>query len=205
MNNQSIASIFISLLIIFSGSAIADSDRHGKGRFMALFDTNSDDVVTTDEFKEAAAERFKKMDSDSSGTVTQEEFRAYLAEKRQKWTAMKFQKIDSDQDGNVTEAEYLDYKQQKAQRRFRQMDVDGNGVISAEEFKNNRRHGGKYGKHGKGRIFSKLDRNSNGEITQDESLSAWTEWFTKIDSNGDKVVTADEVRDYRNRNFSNKD
>lgn len=204
MNNHSIASILFSALVIFSGSSLAGSEHHGKGRFMALFDTNGDDVVTGEEFKAAAAERFKKMDSDSSGTVTLEEFRTYLAEKRQKWTTMKFQKIDTDKDGNVSEAEYLDYKHQKAQRRFNYMDKDGNGIISEEEFKNNRRHGGKYGKHGKGKIFSKLDRNSNGEITQDESLVAWTEWFTKIDSNGDNVVTADEVREYRMKNFSSK-
>lgn len=205
MNNHLISSSFFAALLIFSGATVADAGHHGKGRFMTLFDTNGDDVVTTEEFRAAAAERFKLMDSDKSGTVTQEEFRRYLTEKRKKWSEMKFQKIDVDKDGSVTESEYLDYKHQKAQRRFQQMDKDGNGIISEEEFKNNRRYGKKYGKHGKGKIFEKLDKNANGEITQEESLAAWTEWFTKIDSNGDKVVTADEVREYRKKNFSTKD
>ena len=113
--------------------------------------------------------------------------------------------MDTDGDGNISQAEYMEYKQQKAQRRFQSMDNNGDGVVSQEEFNNAKHFGKKYGKHGKGKIFSRLDKDGNGEITQGESLTAWTEWFTKIDLNGDKVVTADEVNQYRMKNFSNKE
>ena len=205
MNNQSIASIFIFVLVLFSGAIQADSGQHGKGRFMALFDTNGDDVVTTEEFKAAAAERFRKMDSDSSGSVTQDEFNSYISEKREKWSAVKFQKMDTNGDGNISQAEYLDYKQQKAQRRFHRMDKNVDGLVSTDEFDDSKHYGKKHGRYGKGKIFAKLDKNSDGEITQDESLTAWTEWFTKIDLNGDNVVTVDEVREYRNKNFGNRE
>ncbi len=204
MNNHSISLSIFTILFALSVTSMADSDQHGKGRFMALFDTNGDDVVTMEEFKQAAAERYKLMDSDSSGTVTQEEFRTYLAEKRQKWKAMKFERADADKDGNITQAEYLNYKQQEAQRRFQQMDADGNGLVSVDEFSKSRSGYRKYGKHGKGNIFARLDKNGNGEITQEESLTAWTEWFTRIDSNGDNVVTAEEVREYRLKKYSEK-
>jgi len=205
MNKISITSILVTGLVIFSGVSLADSGHHGKGRFLALFDTNGDGVVTTDEFKAAAAERFKTMDSDSSGGVTQEEFDNYLAEKREKWNTVRFQNIDTDGDGNISEAEYLESKKQRAQKRFQQMDKDGNGIISQNEFMESRHTGKKYGMHGKGKIFAKLDRDSNGEITESESLAAWTEWFTKIDLNGDKVVTSDEVREFRMNNLNTKD
>ena len=204
MNNLSIQSLLFATLISLPVFSMADSDHHGKGRFMALFDTNADDVVTMEEFKQAAAERYKLMDRDNSGAVTQEEFGTYLSEKRQMWKAKKFEKADADKDGNITQAEYLDYRQQEAQRRFQKMDSDGNGLLSAEEFSKGRSGGRKCGKHGSGNIFAKLDKNGNGEITQEESLTAWTEWFTKIDSNGDNVVTAEEVREYRLKNFSDK-
>ena len=204
MSNQTIASILLLVLALFSGVTQADSGHHGKGRFMALFDTNGDDVVTTEEFKAAAAERFRKMDSDSSGSVTQDEFNSYVSEKREKWSAMKFQKMDTNGDGNISQAEYLEYKQQKAQRRFQRMDKNGDGLVSVDEF-NDSKHGKKHRKYGKGKIFAKLDKNSDGEITQDESLTAWTEWFTKIDLNGDNVVTVDEVREYRKQSFGNRD
>ena len=201
MNTQSTASILLMIAIVFSGASLADSGHHGKGRFMSFFDTNGDDVVTTEEFKAAAAERFRNMDADGNGAVTQDEFGAYLKEKRQNWSTVKFQKMDIDKDGNVSQSEYLDYQQQKAQRRFQHMDKNGDGMISEEEYKNSGRYGKRYGKFGREKIFAKLDKNSNGEITQEESLTAWTEWFTKIDLNGDKVVTADEVREYRMKNF----
>ena len=205
MDKKSFASLFtVTAITIASATALAGSEHHGKGRFMALFDSNNDDVVTTEEFKQAAAERFAKMDADGNATVSKEEFRTYIMEKRQKRNEMKFQKIDLNKDGNVSEAEYLEYKQKKAQRRFARMDKDGDGVLSTDEFKTNRRHGKWSGKYGKGGIFAKLDKNSDGVITREESLTAWSEWFAKIDSNGDKVVTADEVRSYRDKKFSNR-
>lgn len=204
MNKRFFTSTICASVLIFTGLAQAGSGHHGKGRFMSFFDTNGDDVVTMEEFKSAAAERFTKMDEDTNGSVTREEFRNYISEKREMWSERRFSKMDANEDGNVSEAEYLEYRQKKAQRRFQRMDTDADGVLSSEEYKN-RRSGKKYGKHGKGRIFSKLDKNGDGVITKDESLSAWTEWFARIDSNNDSVVTAEEVRNYRMKKLDRKD
>lgn len=201
MDKQSIAALIFSTALVISTSAIAGSGHDGKGPFMALFDTNKDDVVTMDEFKQAAAERFGKMDADSNGTVSKEEFREYIRDKRQTRYAKKFEKIDTDKDGIVSQSEYLDYKEKRAQSKFQRMDKNQDGVVTADEFKSNRRYGKRYGRHGKGGIFAKLDKNSDGMITRDESMTAWSKWFAKIDSNGDKVVTAEEVRAYRENKF----
>lgn len=205
MEKKSVASLLlVSTALIVSASALAGSDHHGKGPFMALFDSNNDDVVTMEEFRLAAAERFGKMDADGSGAVSKDEFRSYITEKRQKRNGMKFSKIDVDGNGTVSQAEYLDYKRQKAESRFARMDKNNDGMLSADEFKSKRRHGKWSRGCGKGGIFAKLDKNADGEITRDESLTAWSQWFAKIDSNGDEVVTADEVREYRNKKFSSK-
>lgn len=204
MNNQFTALLIFVASILISSVSFAGSGHHGKGRFMALFDTNADDVVTMDEFRAAAADRFSKMDGDSSGTVTKEEFRNYLMAKRQQRNEQRFLQADVNTDGNISQQEYLDYKLNKAKARFERMDKDGSGTLSKDEFKKKRRHGKKYGKHGKGGIFSKLDKNANGEITRDESLVAWSDWFARIDSNGDQVVTADEVREYRIKKLNSK-
>lgn len=199
MDKQLKFSLAFSAVLVFSAAAVAGSAHDGKGPFMSLFDTNNDSVVTMDEFKQAAAERFQKMDADGNGKVTREEFSSYLKEKRKKRSEARFQKIDIDQSGNVSLEEYLDYKRKRAESKFQRLDTDGDGVISSDEYKNKKRYGKWSRKHGKGGIFAKLDKNSNGEITQEESLQAWSQWFAKIDGNGDKVVTADEVREYREK------
>jgi Ca2+-binding EF-hand superfamily protein len=81
------------------------------------------------------------------------------------------------------------------------MDANNDGMVSKEEYAARKSgwSGNKYGHHGKGKIFAKLDANNDGQLTRDESLGAWTNWFNRIDANSDQVVTADEVRDYRNR------
>lgn len=204
MEKQAIALLIFTTVFLSSASSFAGSRHDGKGPFMALFDTNTDGVVTMDEFKQAAAERFGKMDVDSSGAVSKEEFRNYIKDKRQKRYERKFVKMDTDKDGNISQTEYLDYKQKRAQSKFQRMDKNEDGLVSTEEFKNNRRYGKWSGRHGKGGIFAKLDKNSDGTITRDESMTAWSEWFAKIDGNGDEVVTTDEVRTYRENKIHNR-
>ena len=87
--------------------------------------------------------------------------------------------------------EYLDVKRERAERRFKSIDKDANGMISAEEFT-----ALKYGrkKHSGKRIFGRLDDNSDGQIDKEESQAAWLNWFKRLDINGDQVVTVEEVR-----------
>ena len=65
--------------------------------------------------------------------------------------------------------------------------------LSAEEMQ----HSGKH-KHAKGkRIFKRMDKDGDGQVTRDESYTAWSAWFARIDTNGDLVVTTDEVNAHR--------
>lgn len=190
--------------ILTTTVSVADSDMNITGkvqsRFMSYFDSNNDNIVSLDELNAASIKRFSTMDVDGNGRVTQEEFRTYIITRRTEHKYQTFINIDTNADTKVSKEEYIAYKTQMAEQRFQELDVNKDGVISQEEYGSGKRnHGKEHGLHGKGRLFSKLDKNNDGEITLDESLAAWTDWFNRIDNNHDQVVTLDEVQDFRSK------
>ena len=202
MKNQLVKVFSLCGAVVFSAPVLSGSGKYGDGNspFMSFFDTNGDNVVTMDEFNVAASKRFETMDADNNGVVTLEEFQSFVSEKRKERHELKFQSMDSDNDGQVSREEYLNYKQQRAELRFQGMDTNNDGMISKDEYeaRKSRWSGHKHGKHGKGGIFAKLDANGDGQLTREESLTAWTNWFKRIDANGDQVVTKEEIIEYGN-------
>ncbi len=196
--------LIITSLATASGLVSADGG-HGSGKFMRFFDANNDGTVTLDEFNDSAKARFERMDSDGDGKVSKDEFRSYIKARRAEHMERKFARMDADQDGKVSREEFLAYKAKKAERKFARMDKNNDGVISKEEHASCK--GGKHGKHKRhgGKIFYHIDKNGDGFITQSESYEAWLNWFNRIDSNADKVVTADEVKAYREQRRKKRD
>jgi Ca2+-binding EF-hand superfamily protein len=201
---------FLLVLGVVSLAAAAKPAGYGTGkdRFMAFFDSNGDNLVTMDELKAASKTRFDKMDADASGAVTHEEFVAYVSERRQQRREQRFAFMDSNGDGQVSKDEYIAYKSQRAAQRFERMDANQDNMMSAQEYgehkrghhhRKHRHHGGKDGRQG---FFYKLDANNDGELTLEESLAAWTNWFKRIDADNDQVVTAEEVKNYRRNKHS---
>jgi len=195
--------VFIASILVASFAIAGPGHGSGGGkggRFMSFFDTNNDKMVTLDELSSASITRFAKMDADGNNVVNVDEFKEYISERRKLQRLKGFNKIDQDKSGRISLVEYMHFKKQKAERRFLQLDANGDGVVNTEEFAVNRlrRHGGKSGRHGGGRrFFSKLDGNGDGYITRDESVIAWSGWFKRIDNDSDQVVTVEEVMAYR--------
>jgi Ca2+-binding EF-hand superfamily protein len=172
----------------------------GTDKFMQFFDTNRDGIVTLDEFEAAMQARFARMDSDHNGVVSQEEFRSYLQQRRLEHKQERLKAMDSNGDGQISKQEYLAYQSKQADARFGRLDQNHDGILSADELDNDRRHG----YHGGKGLFRKLDSNGDGVISQDENRAALSAWFARIDSNGDKVVTSDEVKAFRDQRHTPK-
>jgi hypothetical protein len=102
--------------------------------------------------------------------------------------------MDSDGDGQISQAEYVGYQTRRAERKYARIDKDGNGIVSKDEYVSRK---GKSGKYCGKRIFERLDSDGDGTITRAESLQAWTGWFERMDANHDSVVTAEEIKLYR--------
>jgi Ca2+-binding EF-hand superfamily protein len=195
MKKQIVTGAALLIFAMTTAPAIAGHGHgHGKGHFMTFFDTNNDGVVNMAEFEAAATERFKRMDADGSGVVSKDEFHDYMRVRRDERKQNRFERMDTNGNSMVERDEFLAYKQQKAERRFTRMDKNGDGSVSKEEYASCQKR-----KHNKGRMLKRMDENGDGQISQNESLSAWSNWFKRIDTNSDQVVSADEIKAYRNR------
>ncbi len=128
--------------------AKADTDADGKvsreemGAFLK--------AAMKDDPKLIAEMRLQSMDADKDGKVSQEEW---------KGAAEMFGKADKDADGFLTLEELvasMPNPKDKIAGKLKEMDADGDGAISQEEWK------------GRPEMFSKLDKNGDGSITADE-------------------------------------
>ena len=103
------------------------------------------------------------------------------------WRAARFLRIfDTDGNGNVSLAEI----QAEQKRIAGAADVDGDGVLSVDEF---RRRGRLIRSLGATSLFDMLDTDGDMKVTQAEIEAPSARWFKRYDANGDGAVAADEL------------
>lgn len=134
---------------------------------------------------------FKKLDVDKDGLISRDEYRAKNT----------FDRYDLDYDGFLSphEMEQAHLHPQKRDERLNKQDVDGDGIISRNEFT------------GDDAAFARLDKNQDGVISDADkhvakkSASGGVEArFKAMDLNGDGQLTRDEWRG-TDRTFAAKD
>lgn len=180
-------------------------------------DANADGVIKKEEFRDYVSgrkqarrdERFQSADSNQDGQLSLDEF---LNRKKQR-AEQHFKTMDLNNDGVVTKEEFVSGKGHRDGAK--NMHHDGGKMCdeskqgSHHDWKGHHEgmsdhhdgmqghHGDKQGHHGGNGFFAKIDSNADGEVTREESQTAWLGWFKRIDANNDGTVTAEEVRNYR--------
>jgi len=156
-------------------------------------DTAGNGYITPDEFVAAAKARFAKLDRNGDGKLTPDELAMPrgdkpMPEKRAQHVEHRFDKLDANHDGVVTLNEYV----AAATAKFKELDVAGNGRVTAEELANSpKAH--ERAEHVAERIAKRLDTNGDGTVSKDEFLAAAKTRFAKLDKNGDGFLSADEI------------
>ena len=97
-------------LALVMASPQAFADNHGdkehkghKGKMFEKHDTNSDGVISKDEFMGHAAEKFGKMDADGNGEITKEESKAAWEARKAKWKEKREERKAKQEDSTTSE------------------------------------------------------------------------------------------------------
>jgi Ca2+-binding EF-hand superfamily protein len=156
-------------------------------------DSDGDGAVSLEEMQawraRETAERFEALDADSDGRLTAEEFR----DGRRQGPGRTLERFDSDGDGAVTLAEIQVVRPEASGEHFAELDVDGDGRLTEDEFRAMTRPG--IG-HRRGGHLAELDTDGDGALSLAELQVArpelTVEQFSRIDRNGDGLISDDE-------------
>jgi Ca2+-binding EF-hand superfamily protein len=167
----------------------------GEGRWMdknadaafRRFDANQDGKITAEEWK-GRPESFARLDEDKDGAITREELtpkgpgagrKGDRPDVRSgKDSAHFLEKYDANRDGQITKEEF------PHEKRFSEIDADGNGVLSDAEIKDSMDRVRKEQEYD---VFERYDLDSDGRITREEFTGAAAE-FERMDRNRDGVL-----------------
>jgi Ca2+-binding EF-hand superfamily protein len=137
------AALVAAAVLTTAGVALAQgwSGRPGPGGggmgLMETFDANKDGKVTQAEIDAYRNDQLTKFDKDGNGQLNLEEYQALWADAMRQRMVRQFQAHDADGNGSVTAEEFRD----RYARMVARLDRDGNGEITANELQMRGRHG----------------------------------------------------------------
>jgi Ca2+-binding EF-hand superfamily protein len=111
---------------------------------------------------------------------------AFRERRRAQRMARRMEVLDTNNDGKITLAEI----EGELKRLTAAADVNGDGKLSAEEFK---RRGRWFLRLRTVSFFDILDSNGDGQVSTKELTAPSGRWFKRQDENKDKALTGDEV------------
>lgn len=180
----------------FAFAQNAPPERHGPhGIFQS--DTNSDGVLTRQEFDAGRAADFARLDADRNGQLTREEMRAGRGERGEHRRGRHgghrgegmhhLANADANNDGNITREEFL----ARPNEMFQRLDANNDGVISTAE---RPQRGERHGERGDRRDRPNPDSDGNGTFSRAEFTAMSAHFFERLDANNDGRVTQEEAQ-----------
>jgi len=138
-----------------SSSAFAAEDESGRNRILSNLDTDGDGSVNFEEFQARGSESLSRLDSDENGVLTLDELLNARPGRGpgNRENADRPERELSDEQIARMEERRAEMNEQAA-ARFQEMDLDGNDVVSLEEFQEAN--------------FLELDDDNNGLLSTEE-------------------------------------
>ncbi len=168
---------FAASLVLLSANAVAEHPRP--------HDQHSRGPIAIAEIEAEIEQRFVQADTDGDGLITAEEFDGAEIHRRGPRGRMG-RRFHSDA------ARHSSFSDDMEARVFAEMDSDGDGALSPDEFSERNRRAARVALM-KQQMFSTLDANDDGVITLDE-FDNRTRRLMEMDTDGDGEVSRDELR-----------
>merc|ERR1719167_27217 len=122
-------------LLFFLAAAVMGGDGNGnKEKEFKALDQNGDNKLTLDELKKSLTQMFKSADINKNDEIDLDEFLQFQRESESEKSKLEKNFAEYDLDGNkvITLSEMMD----TVNRDFVQVDFNGDGNITFDEFKN---------------------------------------------------------------------
>lgn len=175
-------------------------------------DLNQDGEVTKAEFTQSAESRFYAIDANNDGFLSKDERKAHKGAGREARKDKRFETLDTNGDGLLSRAE-MDargdkHEARKSARRekiLEKFDTDLDGELSEAErtvmkAERKSKRADRKGKRGDRRADRpKVDANDDGFVSLKEHMTVSEQLFTRLDANGDGVLTKGEGRKRKGR------
>lgn len=162
------------------------------GRTFERADRNGDGRVELGEAHAAALARFVQADADRDGLVRREEAELWARRGRAQNLEQRFRRLDLDRDGVVSARELATH------RGFARFDLDGDGRVTRDELTRANLGEAPLG-HGRSWLgrFETWDRNGDGVVTRSEVQHEAGRRFREGDANRDGVLSRAEAKSRR--------
>lgn len=194
------------------GVLLAAGANAGKGGFLRAMDADGDGQVTLTEFEARAAKRFARIDANGDGQLSRQEVREAKGKRKARFQARfdadkdgtvsaeeitavlreRLQKQDRDGDGALSMSEYLAARKGATAARFRRLDGNRDGKITALELAEKWtafKTAGKGSGQRRDKRFKHMDSNSDGSVSRAEYGTALNGLFDRLDRNKDGVLS----------------
>ncbi len=122
---------FFSAMLFLCGAGLsvsAAAEQFDNQWLLAKYDLNGDDIITQDEIAVKKSVIFRRLDRDNDGGVSFDEYETADASRRHTILKARFGKLDVNRDGVVSDEEYRNYM-----GMFASIDQDGDGALSTYE------------------------------------------------------------------------
>jgi len=172
------------------GKGQCDSEERAT-KLLEKFDGNSDGSITLDELQQVRAAHFVAIDTDNSGDLTDTEMQAYKEVMRESRMQERFTTNDADGNGVLSLEEFQQDRGDRAERRFNRLDSNADGALTFEEMTTAMQGRNKGKKYN--RHFQRLDTDGNSVISQEEFMYS-VPLFDRFDSDSDGIITQEEIK-----------
>jgi len=192
---RTLHAVGFGLVLLAVGTSTSLAQNAGGINYVELFqqlDANGDMVIDRGEVPDSGRAAFdqllKNADDNKDGKIDREEYRDMLASLRESFgsVASRFGDMDKDGDGKLSKDEF-----RGPEPLFAQIDADGDGVITKDEAAKFQPGAGA----GAGMIARRvlgMDKDRDGKVSRDEFTGPPAN-FDRLDANKDGFITRNEL------------